>query len=216
MLRRVKRIPRKLGYFWGPRLMSALRRRWLLFRHPHANIVFEGPVYLGPGFTVWIPDEGSLIVGAGVEFRRGVHIEISGDGVIRVGARTVFTHSALIQCSTEIEIGEDCGLGQALFMADGNHSFDDPSKPMHHQGYNFKPIKIGRGASIFSKVTILDNVGERALVAAHAVVTKPVPPYTLAVGAPAKPIRYFGPPGEEPPELKPESKRVATPAPNAD
>jgi len=44
--------------------------------------------------------------------------------------------------------------------------------------------------------------GTRAFVGASAVVTKPVPPYTVAVGAPARPIEYFGPPGGEPPELR--------------
>jgi acetyltransferase-like isoleucine patch superfamily enzyme len=45
------------------------------------------------------------------------------------------------------------------------------------------------------------DIGRRAFVGANAVVTRPVPPYTVAVGAPAKPIEYFGPPGEEPAEL---------------
>jgi acetyltransferase-like isoleucine patch superfamily enzyme len=34
-------------------------------------------------------------------------------------------------------------------------------------------------------------------------VTKPIPPYTVAVGAPARPIDYFGPPGQEPEGLSP-------------
>jgi len=33
------------------------------------------------------------------------------------------------------------------------------------------------------------------------VVTRPIPRYTVAVGAPARPIEYFGPAGEEPEEL---------------
>ena len=42
-------------YGWGPRLMSELRKRWIVWSHPHANIVFEGPVHIGPGFSLYIP-----------------------------------------------------------------------------------------------------------------------------------------------------------------
>jgi acetyltransferase-like isoleucine patch superfamily enzyme len=48
------------------------------------------------------------------------------------------------------------------------------------------------------------DVGTRAFIGANSVVTKPIPPYTVAVGAPARPIEYFGPPGGEPAELAPQ------------
>jgi acetyltransferase-like isoleucine patch superfamily enzyme len=53
-----------------------------------------------------------------------------------------------------------------------------------------------------SKCTIIADVGERAFVGANAVVSRDVPAHTVAVGAPARPIDYFGP-GEPPPELAP-------------
>jgi acetyltransferase-like isoleucine patch superfamily enzyme len=46
------------------------------------------------------------------------------------------------------------------------------------------------------------DIGTRAFIGANAVVSRPVPAYTVAVGAPARPIEYFGPPGGEPPELR--------------
>ena len=64
------------GYYRGPRLMSALRKRWVLFRNPQADIRFEGPVYLGPRFSIHAPNGGSFIVGPGVEFRRGFRCEL--------------------------------------------------------------------------------------------------------------------------------------------
>ncbi len=73
---------------------------------------------------------------------------------------------------------------------------------MLEQGYDFNPLRIEDDAVITTKCTIMANVGKRAFIGANAVVTKPVPPYTVAVGAPARPIDYFGPPGEEPEELR--------------
>ncbi len=45
------------------------------------------------------------------------------------------------------------------------------------------------------------SIGERTFVGANAVVTRDLPAFVVAVGAPAKPIDYFGPPGQEPAEL---------------
>jgi acetyltransferase-like isoleucine patch superfamily enzyme len=62
------------------------------------------------------------------------------------------------------------------------------------QGYDLRPIHIGDGAGISDKCTIQADVGERAMVASGSVVNRPIPPYCLAMGAPARIVRYFGPP----------------------
>ncbi len=200
-LRRVRFAPRKIGYLWGPRLMSWLRKRWVLFRHPHANIVFEGPVYLGPGFSLHIPESGNFIVGPGVEFRRNFRAEIYDGGTIRIGAGSYLTYDVIITCATRIEIGERCGLGQCLYMTDGNHRFRDLDKPMLSQGYDFRELKIEDDVQIFSKCTVTNSIGKRSVIGANSMVTKPIPPYCLAAGVPARVIEYFGPPGQEPEEL---------------
>lgn len=205
-LERLRWVPQRLGYGYGPRVGSWLRKRWILARHPHANIVFGRGVYLGPRFSVFIPHGGSLIVGDRVEFRRDFHAEISGDGRVTIGADVTFTYSVLIQCSTTIDIGERCQFGQATILLDGQHRFRDITRPMLEQGYDFHPLRIDDDAVITTKCTIMADVGKRAFVGANAVVTRPVPPYTVAVGAPAKPIDYFGPPGEEPAGLGPQGR----------
>lgn len=195
-------LPVRLGYRIGPRIMSRIRQQWVILRHPQATISFGRQVYLGPRFSLFIPEEGSFIVGDGVEFRRDFRAEVSGRGRVTIGSGSVFTYSVLIQCSTTIEIGERCMFGQTTILLDGQHRFRDLDKPMLEQGYDFNPLRIEDDAVITTKCTIMANVGKRAFIGANAVVTKPVPPYTVAVGAPARPIDYFGPPGEEPEELR--------------
>jgi acetyltransferase-like isoleucine patch superfamily enzyme len=199
--RLLRRTPQLVGYRYGPRLMSELRKRWVLFRHPHAHIHFGRDVYLGPGFSLDIPSEGTFIVGDHVEFRRNFRAEISGRGRIVIGSGSYLTYDVILACSTVIEIGERCGLGQATFVADGNHRYRDLSATFLEQGYDFHPMRIENDAQIHSKCTIVASIGTRAVIGANAVVSKPIPAYTLAVGVPAKPIDYFGPPGEEPEEL---------------
>jgi acetyltransferase-like isoleucine patch superfamily enzyme len=197
MRRLARELPRAIGYYRGPLLMSWLRKRWVLLRHPHADIRFEGRAYLGPGFSLHIPKSGVFVVGDGVEFRRGFRCELE-NGRVTIGARSVFTYDVLIQCSTSIDIGADCIFAQSAILLDGNHRFRDLDRPILEQGYDLAPVTIGPGALISSKCTVLADVGERAVVGANAVVTRPVPAFTLAAGVPARPIEYFGPPEHAP------------------
>jgi len=106
-----------------------------------------------------------------------------------------------MQCDTSIELGDRVTVGQCAMVVDGNHRFRDLDRPMLAQGYDFRPVRIEDDATITTKGTIMANVGRRAFIGANAVVTHDVPAYCVAVGAPARPVDYFGPPGSEPPEL---------------
>ena len=181
--------------------MSELRKRWVLLRHPQATIRFGSDVYIGPGFSLHIPGRGSFIVGDGVEFRRGFRAEVEGTGRISIGAHSHCTYHVLMQCTTSIDIGERCQFGQSSIVLDGQHRFRDLERPMLEQGYDFTPLRIEDDATVTTKCTIMADIGKRAFIGANAVVSRPVPAYTVAVGAPAKPIEYFGPPGLAPPEL---------------
>jgi acetyltransferase-like isoleucine patch superfamily enzyme len=201
MRRLIADLPRRIGYVHGPRLMSRLRKWWVLARNPHATVRFTEPVYLGPGFSLHMPDGGTFIAGPACEFRRNFRAEISGDGRIEIGAGTVFTYDVVMQCSTSIVIGERCMFGQATLVVDGNHRYRDLDRPMLSQGYDFRPIRIADDATITTKCTIIADIGERCFVGANTVVTKPAPPFTVVAGAPARVLDYFGPAGGEPAEL---------------
>lgn len=184
----------RLQHRWAPRAASALRRIAVTRTHGHATVEFRGPVRLGPGFTLDLPGAGTFVVGHGVDLRRGFVCEIAEGGRVVLGDGVTFTSHALVQCSTSIEIGRRAVFGQSVLIADGNHRFRDHTRHLLDQGYDFRPVVVGDDAVITSKCTLLASVGERAVVAAHSVVTRPVPPYTLVGGAPARELEYFGPP----------------------
>ena len=195
-LGKLRRVPNRMAS-GRPRLgMSGLRKLRVKLLHPDAHIEFGPGTYLGPGFSLFINGPGTFVTGPGVEFRRGFRAEIEGNGRISFGARSVCTYNVLMQCSTAIEVGERCMFGQSTIVVDGQHRFRDLDTPMLEQGYDFSPITIEDDATITSKVSVMADVGKRAFVAANAVVTKPVPAYTVVGGVPAKALDYFGP--EEP------------------
>jgi acetyltransferase-like isoleucine patch superfamily enzyme len=136
-----------------------------------------------------------------VYFQRGFTCEISGSGRITIGAGTVVRDHTLIGCSTSIDIGRRCVLGQSALIMDGFHRFRDPDVHLLDQGYDFRPITIGDGAVVLAKCSITNSIGERAVIGSNAVVTRPIPPFCFAVGAPAQVIEYFGRPEDRPVEL---------------
>ena len=207
VLAKVRLLPRWIGYIKGPWVMSWLRKRWVLLRHPHADIRFAKNVYLGPRFSLHMPDGGTFEVGPGVEFRRGFRAELGPDARISIGRRSVFTYDVIMQCTTSIDVGERVMFGQATIVVDGNHRFRDLDKPMLDQGYDFTPIRIEDDATITTKCTIIADIGHRAFIGANSVVTKPVPAYTVAAGVPARAIDYFGPEERKPAGV--ESGRIA-------
>src|SRR3954454_6582054 len=196
--RLVRELPRAVGYHHGPRLMSWLRKRWVLLRHPHADIRFGKGVYLGPGFSLHIPGPATFEVGDNVEFRRKFRAELTPGARISIGSGCYFTYDVILACSTTMDIGERCGFGQTTFVADGSHRYRDLGKPFLDQGYEFRPIVIEDDVQVHSKCTIVAGIGKRTVLGANAMVSKPLPPYTLAAGVPARVLDYFGPPGEEP------------------
>lgn len=195
----LRELPWYVRYRLGGRVASEWRKFSVRATHRHCRVEFRGPVRLGPGFTLDIPGPGTLIVGAGVDFRRGFVCEIAGDGRVEIGDGCVFTSNTLIQCTTSIEIGPGVAVGQSALFVDGRHRWWDPEVPLLGQGYDFRPVSVGAGATIMGKCSILASIGERAVIGAHSLVTSDIPAYTLALGVPARPVEYFGhgspPPG---------------------
>lgn len=198
----MRRLHRKLArwlYHGGPRMMSLLRKRWVLLRNPQAEIRFVEPVYLGPRFSLHMPEGGTFVAGPGVEFRRGFRAELGGPQArIEIGAGSIFTYDVVMQCSTSIIVGERVMFGQATLVVDGNHRFRDLDTPMLQQGYDFTPLRIADDVTVTTKCTIIADIGERAFIGANSVVTRAVPPFCVAAGVPARVREYFGPPGGEP------------------
>lgn len=190
-------LPYRLGYEAAPWAMSWLRQRWVLLRHPHAHVRFGRGVYLGPGFSLDMRGAGTFIVGDHAEFRRDFRAEIAGEGRVTIGEATHFTYGGLIQCSTTIDIGSRCMFAQSAILLDGQHRFRDLTLPLSAQGYDFRHVLIEDDVWVGAHSTIMNSIGRRAVIGANTVVTKPVPAFTVSVGAPARPIDYFGPPPDK-------------------
>ena len=89
----------------------------------------------------------------------------------------------------QTHIGSDVMMGPDCVIYTRNHRFDRLDIPRREQGYGpVEPVEIGDDCWIGGRVTILPgvHVGNGAVIAAGAVVTKDVPPYAVVGGVPAK------------------------------
>lgn len=120
------------------------------------------------------------------------NVTIQGSGKLIIGKRTFIGHNSVIGVNERIVIGDDVMIAQSVSIRDTDHCFDSISIPMNKQGITTDPIIvnddvwIGHGAVITKGVTI----GKGAIIGANAVVTKDIPKYGIAVGVPAKVIKY--------------------------
>lgn len=106
---------------------------------------------------------------------------------ITLGKRVFINAGCKFQDQGGVEIGEDCLIGHNTVFATLNHEIDPARRADMHPG----KITLGRNVWIGANATILPGVtiGDDAVVAAAAVVTKDVPARAIVVGSPAKVVR---------------------------
>lgn len=90
-----------------------------------------------------------------------------------------------------IKIGDDVMIANSTSIVTSDYIFNDKTKPIWKSGHVHAPVIIeddvwiGMGVRILKGVTI----GKGSIIGAGAVVTKDIPPYSIAVGVPAKVIK---------------------------
>jgi acetyltransferase-like isoleucine patch superfamily enzyme len=122
-------------------------------------------------------------------FGRGSDITVRG--VFSMGSRNSFTKNVRVVCRDHITIGDDCIFADSVQLYDHDHLYEDLSKPIKSQGYSLGSIVVGNDVWLGARVIVLKGVtiGDGAIVAAGAVVTRNIPPYAIAGGVPAKVIK---------------------------
>ena len=106
---------------------------------------------------------------------------------ITIGKRVFINFGCHFQDQGGITIGDDVLIGSNVVLATINHGLSPDTRTDNCPA----PIDIGRGVWIGSHVTVLPGVrvGDYAVLAAGAVVTKDVPAYTVVGGVPARVIK---------------------------
>ena len=134
-------------------------------------------------------------------------------GVIKIGENSfVNEFCAINTCNSSIEIGDNVLIGPATVINTINHRFERTDIPILEQGLNEKPIQIENDTWIGAHCTIIGGakIGAHSIIGAHSLVTKDIPPYSIAYGIPCKVIKTREPQKEHTSDDYVENEELST------
>lgn len=133
---------------------------------------------------------------------------------VKIGKYTTFYDDILQDAASIDSIGAFCSIAKNVHFTEGNHplqcittsqiiynsefGFCNNNVSIHELETRNDKSKIGNDVWIGRDVTILPsvNIGDGAVIGTGAVVNRDIPPYAIAVGVPAKVIKYRFTPDE--------------------
>ena len=132
------------------------------------NVKISSNSYFGLNCKIYACETSIVEIGENVSFNSNVMINARGIG--------------------KIIIGKNVLIGPNVVVRSNNHKYENCNVPIINQGMSKGEIIIKDNVWISSNCVILPNctIGEGSIVAAGAVVTKDIEPYTIAGGIPAK------------------------------
>ena len=127
-----------------------------------------------------------------VTIERNVDIGCMDNTSIYIDENTYIAPGVCIAGQGDIRIGKNCLIASHCGIYANNHVFTDLLLPIKQQGVTRDGITIEDDCWLGHGVTVLDGVtiGEGSIIGAGAVVNKDIPPYSIAVGVPAKVIKH--------------------------
>ena len=175
---------RKLG-------RGAALGRGITLRHPSRISIGDGAM-IDDGCVLDAQGSGTgLDIGDGVLVSRDT-ILCCKEGPIQIGPRANFGWRCVVSSIGGVEVGEAALLAGGCYVGGGRYHLDDRARSIAEQGsYSRGPVVIGPRSWIGAHAVVLDGVrvGEGAVIAAGAVVTDDVAPFSIVGGVPARPIR---------------------------
>jgi acetyltransferase-like isoleucine patch superfamily enzyme len=161
-----------------------------------------GPVFLGRRVELVAPrGRGRLLVGPWCWLGDGAALR-AHRGRLTLGPKVVLGSRVTLNAHLDVAVGEGTLLADDVHVVDMDHRTDRLDVPIRAQGIATAPVRIGadvwigRGATVVRGV----DVGRGSVVGAGAVVTDDLPPFSVAVGVPARPVRSRLPAGMDPDE----------------
>lgn len=124
-------------------------------------------------------------------FHRYCSFHTYGYGSLKICEKTSIGPFTIIAAMEKVTIGSNCMIAEYVSIRDHEHAYERPDLPMREQGWVIKPIEIGNNVWIGAKVTVMKGckIGDNVIIGANSVVTRDIPPNSIAVGSPARVIR---------------------------
>lgn len=166
--------------------------KYSTYDHPHMLLAIKPVTLIGPeriklGESVQIGQYSTISTWSGNEEADGVKLLINDN--VTIGS---FAH---ITATNKIVIEEGVLIGKYVTITDNSHGETNGKEknilPIERTLYCKGTVLICKNVWLGDKVTVLPGVciGEGAIIGSNSVVTKDIPPYSVACGIPAKVIK---------------------------
>lgn len=139
----------------------------------------------------------NISLGSNVTILKGVWLLTHQEGAklpkMRIKSGVVIGHFNHITCVDSVIIEENVITADRVYISDNFHRYEDINKPIKLQPIASKgPVTIGSGSWLGENVSVISaSVGKHCVIGANSVVTKDIPDYSIAVGAPAKVVKRY-------------------------
>ncbi|MFT3855146.1 MAG: DapH/DapD/GlmU-related protein [Ilumatobacteraceae bacterium] len=160
---------------------------------------------IGDGSIICFPqgpmfNEHYVHIGAGTMIGPGVAVSAGmapgqqclTDPVVRIGDRCLIGRNSSIVGHLRIDIGDDVWTGPNVYITDQNHGYEDLDEPISRQTQPEQEVTIGAGSWLGTNTVVLPGarIGRHVTVGAGSVVRGELPDFCVAVGTPAKVVRF--------------------------
>ena len=165
--------------------------RNITVRHPHKivignNVVIDDNCMLDAKGT----SNTGIVIKDGVFIGRNTII-ICKEGNITIEENTNIGFNSELCSANDLNIGKNNLISAYVFFVAGDHTYNVTDKPIIEQAGRSQGINIGDNCWFGVKSTVFDgvNIGNDTIIGASAVVNSDIPPFSIAVGIPARVIK---------------------------
>jgi len=172
----------RLGLLVLPNTLLELDRGANLRLHSKLILGFQQVKSSRKETRILIERDGKMLVQEAFKVYSGSYIRVISGGKLTLKGGFI-NEGVEIRCASEISIGKGCAISRDVIIRDyDGHMLNDGRTSAS------KPINIGNHVWVGNRAIILKGVsiGDGAVIAAGAIVTRDVPPRSLAGGVPAK------------------------------
>lgn len=157
------------------------------------NISLGDNVFISDNCTLIATSEKGIELGPGTRLKTGVYLDTElSNGYITTGKSVYIGTGCCLHGHAGLEIGDDCLLAQNITITPASHTFERLDRTIYQQPCTVKKITIGKDCYLGMNVCVVcyaERIGDGSVIGAGSVVVKEIPPYSVAVGVPAKIIR---------------------------